>query len=73
MAARITSEFDEPSQPKTRYAPSSTPGATPTTPGPPAPTMPATWVPWPLQSPPMARVSGPGSGTGVSLAGSLAL
>ena len=57
MAARMISVSTEPSQPKTRYAPKVTSGATPVT-SPSAPTMPATWVPCPPQS------SGTGSGFG---------
>ncbi|MNR68975.1 hypothetical protein D3C85_1938940 [compost metagenome] len=50
----------EPSQPKTRYAPNLTFGATPLI-APLAPMMPDTWVPWPLQS------SGLRSGVGTGL------
>jgi len=64
MAAIMMSSVVEPSQPKTRYAPNVTPGATPfsATPStvPLAPTIPATWVPWPKQS------SGSASGCGIS-------
>lgn len=66
MAASTTSVLVLPSQPKTRYAPNDTCGATPRTPpvakSPFAPMMPATCVPWPLQS------SGLASGAGVSCA-----
>jgi hypothetical protein len=54
-----------PAQPKTRYAPKVTPGATPSAPPaaglPFAPMIPETCVPCPLQS------SGEGSGEGVGL------
>src|SRR5688572_29519951 len=63
-ALPILSSLVEPEQPKTRYAPNVTPGATPlrVTPltVPFAPTMPDTCVPWPLQS------SGSASGCGIS-------
>ena len=60
IAASMMSASVEPWQPKTRYEPKVTPGATPLT-APFAPTMPATWVPCPAQS--SGRASGCGTGS----------
>src|SRR5688572_17473289 len=60
IAAIMISDVVEPLHPNTRYAPNVTPGATPRI-APFAPTMPATCVPWPLQS------SGIGSGVVIGL------
>jgi hypothetical protein len=65
IAAIMMSESVVPTHPNTRYAPNVTLGATPLI-APRAPTMPATWVPWPPVA--SALVIGRGQSSG-SLSG----